>query len=247
MKIALRLLSLAVALLLWEAVSRLAGPTLVPTPLETAIAAQGLLESGELGRAVAETLGVFLAGYALAAFIGVAAGALMGGIPMLGFVLDPFANALAATPRVAFIPLIIALLGLGFDAKVAIVALGASMPILTNAYLGISQGDPELVEMARSVGAGRSAIFRRVLLPAALPTIVAGLRIGATIGLINTVVAELYTALQGLGGLLAIYGNSFRMAQYFAIVLVLAAIGSAATQTLKAAEASIGRWRAVEL
>ena len=77
--------------------------------------------------------------------------------------------------------------------------------------------------MARSVGASRWRIFTRITLPSAVPFIVVGLRVGATIGLINTVVAELYTAVRGLGGLLAIYGNTFRMAEYFVIVLILAA------------------------
>src|SRR5690606_29438227 len=101
----------------------------------------------------------------------------------------------------------------------------------------------ELVEMARSVGATRGRIFRRIILPSAVPFIVVGLRIGATIGLINTVVAELYTAVTGLGGLLAIYGNTFRMAEYFVIVLSLALIGVVVTEILRFAENRLGRWR----
>ncbi len=120
------------------------------------------------------------------------------------------------------------------------------MPILINTYVGVASADPELVEMGRSTGASRGQIFVRILLPAALPFIVAGLRLGATIGLINTVVAELYTAIQGLGGLLAIYGNSFRMAPYFVVVIVLAAIGIAVTQTLKLAERRVAGWRHLE-
>ena len=93
-----------------------------------------------------------------------------------------------------------------------VVFLGAVMPILINTYAGVLSADAELVEMARATGAGRARIFGQVLLPGAVPFILAGLRLGATIGLINTIVAELYTAVQGLGGLLAIYGSSFRMA-----------------------------------
>src|SRR5690606_35562560 len=110
-----------------------------------------------------------------------------------------------------FIPLIIALLGLGFEAKITVVLLGAIMPILINTYAGVLAVDTQLIEMARSVGLSRTGIFVRIVLPGSVPFIIVGLRLGATIGLINTVVAELYTAVTGLGGLLAIYGNSFRM------------------------------------
>jgi ABC-type nitrate/sulfonate/bicarbonate transport system permease component len=148
-----------------------------------------------------------------------------------------------ATPRVSFIPLIIVLLGLGAEAKVAIVFLGAVMPILINTYAGVIHADGELVEMARSTGASRVQVFRRVLLPGALPFIVVGLRLGATIGLINTVVSELYTAVRGLGGLLALYGNTFQMSKYFVVVFVLATIGTLVTQTLRLAESRMERWR----
>ena len=76
--------------------------------------------------------------------------------------------------------------------------------------------------------------------------VITGLRIGATIGLINTVVAELYTAVRGLGGLLAIYGNTFRMAEYFVVVLVLALIGVIVTEGLRYAELRVSRWREVD-
>jgi NitT/TauT family transport system permease protein len=148
-----------------------------------------------------------------------------------------------ATPRVAFVPLIILLLGLGFKAKVAIVFLGAVIPILVNTYSGVVNCDPELIEMARSVGSSRTRIFFSILLPGAASSIAVGLRLGAAIGLINTIVAELYTALSGLGGLLTIYGNTFQMAPYFVVVLVLAAIGMMTMQALKLLERRAGRWR----
>ena len=144
--------------------------------------------------------------------------------------------------HIAFIPLIIVMLGLGFQAKVLVVFLGAVMPVILNAYAGVRAADPDLVEMARASGATRPQIFRRILLPGALPFIVVGLRLGATIGLINTVVAELYTAVRGLGGLLAIIGNTFQLAPYFVVVFVLAAIGTLVTTGLRLIEVSTERW-----
>jgi ABC-type nitrate/sulfonate/bicarbonate transport system permease component len=213
----------------------------IPGPGDTWLAAQTLFAEGRLLGATADSLTVFLLGFLLAALVAVPLGVLMGAYRPLGQALDVFAYAFAATPRVAFIPLIIVLLGLGLEAKLVIVFLGAVMPILLNTYTGVAQADPELLEMARSVRAGRLAVFNRILLPGALPFVVTGLRIGATIGLINTVVAELYTAVQGLGGLLALYGNTFRMAEYFVVVLVLALLGTMVTEALRLLETAVRR------
>lgn len=238
----LRLATLALLLGLWWLAAH-AGSSLIPTPLATARAAVAMAHDGRLWTATLQSLGVYAAGLGLAVVAGIAAGLVMGGFRLLGRTLELYVMALAATPRVAFIPLIIVLLGLGFEAKVAIIFLGAVMPIVLNTYAGVLNADGELVEMARSAGASRAQVFRRILLPGALPFIVVGLRLGATIGLINTVVAELYTAVRGLGGLLAIYGNTFQMAPYFVVVLVLAAIGTLVTQGLRLVELRMDRWR----
>jgi NitT/TauT family transport system permease protein len=97
--------------------------------------------------------------------------------------------------------------------------------------------------MATSVGASKLRIFRSIILPGAVPFVIVGMRLGAAIGLINTVVAELYTAVNGLGGLLAIYGNTFRMAEYFVVVLTLALIGVVVTESLRYLEHRASRWR----
>ena len=146
-------------------------------------------------------------------------------------------------PRVSFIPLIIVFLGFGPQAKIVVVFIGAAMPILLNTYAGVLNCDGELVEMARSAGATEMQIFRKVLLPGSLPYITAGLRVGASLALINAVVAELYTAVNGLGGLLSVYGNSFRMAPYFVVVFVLGVIGVAVMQSLKILDRNAARWR----
>ncbi len=238
-----RLAALAVLVMLWTALAEFAGRNLIPSPIATARAAITMFSDARIYRAIGESLSVYFSGYIAAIVVGIPVGLLMGGFRVLGRTLEVYVNALTATPRVAFIPLIIVLLGLGFEAKVAIIFLGAVMPILINTYAGVLNADGELVEMARSTGARRSQVFRRILLPGALPFIVVGLRLGATIGLINTVVAELYTAVRGLGGLLAIYGNTFQMAPYFVVVFVLATIGTLVTQVLRVIEVRIERWR----
>jgi NitT/TauT family transport system permease protein len=227
----------------WWLLSGMVGRNLVPTPLATAEAGLKMLANGQLVEAVAESLTIYVGGLLIAVAIGIPAGLVLGAVPVLGRTLDVYVNALMATPRVAFVPLIIVFLGLGAPAKITIVVLGAVMPILVNAYAGVKSVDPELIEMARSTGASPSQVFLRIRLPGATPCIMVGLRLGATIGLINTIVAELYTAITGLGGLLALYGSTFQMAPYFVVVVVLAIVGIAITECVRLIEARLTRWR----
>ncbi len=242
----LRLGFLAVVLLLWWLAARAAPPGLFASPLAVAEALARLIAEGRLWPALRQSLAIYLAGTGAAIVAGIAIGALMGTVRPVGRTLDIYVHGLAATPRVAFIPLIIVMLGLGFQAKLLVVFLGAVMPVILNAYAGVRAADPDLVEMARATGASDGRILAHVVLPGALPYLIAGVRIGATIGLINTVVAELYTAVSGLGGLLALYGSRFQMAEYLAVVVVLAMIGVAMTEGLRLAERRMLRWRGSE-
>lgn len=239
----LRLGFLLFVLMVWALAARLAPPGLFASPLAVARAGVALAANGKLFPAVGASLQVFLTGTLLAVVVGSLLGAAMGMWSWLGRMLDVYVMALAATPRVAFIPLVIVALGLGLQAKVTIVFLGAVMPVILNAFAGVRSADPELVEMAEATGAGPLRILTHVVLPGAVPFLMTGVRIGATIGLINTIVAELYTAIGGLGGLLAIYGGRFRMAEYLAVVCVLALIGVVIAESLRLVERRLLRWR----
>lgn len=238
-----RLLVLAVLLGIWWGLAVMAGGKFLPTPWATFVAGQALFSDGTILTATLNSLSIFLSGYLISAAVAIPLGLLFGGFRVLGAAFEPYVDALSAMPRVAFIPVVIVFLGLGFIAKVSIVFLGAVMPILINTYAGVLNCDGELIEMARSAGASDLQIFRKIMLPCALPYVTAGLRVGASLALINTVVAELYTAVNGLGGLLSIYGNSFRMAPYFVVVFVLGAIGVAIMQSLKLLERNVDRSR----
>jgi NitT/TauT family transport system permease protein len=231
------------AVALWWLLAVAVGKNFVPTPPQTITAAIQIVANGQLPGATLDTLLIFVVGYLTAALVGIPFGLVMGGVRVFGSAVEPYVDALSAMPRVAFIPLIIVFLGLGYQAKIVVVFLGAVMPIVINTYAGVLSCDGELIEMARSAGASDLQIFEKIMFPAALPYITAGLRIGASLALINTVVAELYTAVKGLGGLLSVYGNSFRMAPYFVVVFVLGAIGVAVMQSLRLVERRMDRWR----
>src|SRR5713101_3881805 len=238
-----RVIALVIFLGAWHLASIPAGKLLLPSPLDIVPAFVDEIRSGQLLTATFISLQVFAAGYLLAIVSGVALGVLMGGMPRLGETLEIYMNALNATPRVALIPFIILWFGLGAPAKIVVVWFQAVMPILINTYAGVQNTDPDLLEAARSFGARPRQIFRYIMLPAALPYIVTGLRLGGANAMVGTVIAELYTALSGLGYLIAQFGGTFQTAKYFSPVLVLAAIGMLISQSLKIVERRLARWK----
>jgi NitT/TauT family transport system permease protein len=238
-----RVIALAIFLMAWHLASIPAGKLLPPSPIDIVPALADEIRSGQLLAATFSSLQVFLAGYLLAVVSGVALGILMGGMPRLGETLEIYVNALNATPRVALIPFIILWFGLGAPAKIVVVWFMAMLPILINTYAGVQNTDADLLEAARSFGARRGQLFRHVMLPAALPYVVTGLRLGASMAMVGTVFAESQTALAGLGYLMAQYSGSFQTAKYFGPVLVLAAMGMLISQALKVLERRFGRWK----
>ena len=125
-----RLAILVVTIAGWWLIALVAGKNFVPTPPQTVAAAVKVLADGTLLHATLDTVGIFLAGYVLAAVVAIPCGLLMGGIRTLGAAFEPFVDALSAMPRVSFIPLIIVFLGLGPQAKIVVVFIGAAMPIV---------------------------------------------------------------------------------------------------------------------
>ena len=148
-----------------------------------------------------------------------------------------------STPRAAFISLIIVWFGLYTEAKIVVVWNAALFPILINTAAGIANSNKDLVEMARAFGANRFNLFWKVMVPDALPSILSGLRIGAAISTVGTVIAELTMVQSGLGGLLVAAGNRFQMDKYFAVVIVLMALGTLITAPLRFTENRVARWR----
>lgn len=216
---------------LWSLVARVspegffAGPILTLQALGLIIADNGQIYLIALG----QTLLVYFSGLALAGIVGVALGTALGAQPLISRVFSPFVHAFAAMPVIALIPLVVLTMGLGAQAKIFIIALAAVMPILINTQTGVQSLDPELRQMALAHGMSRGRRILFLNLPAALPHIMAGLRLGSIAALSTAVIADIYTAMTGLGALLQTFGNSFRMDRYFAVVLTFAVIGALTT------------------
>ena len=235
------------ALGLWEVAARLRwlDPDFVSPPSAILRAMGGLLTPPLLAAARLTATEIGLA-FSLAALIGVTAGLLIGLSPFAYRTFRPIVLLLFSVPKMVMLPLFILFFGIGLLSK-AVFALSLGVfPILLNVIAGARQVDPTLLTAARCMGAGRLGIFTEVVVPASLPSIVTGLRIGMTQTVLGVLLAELYAANTGLGHYVALYSQTFKPAQLFALFFVVAAIAIAVNEALRALERRAGRWREEE-
>ena len=197
-------------LVLWEAMVRVSGTRLIPRPLDVAImmwdfAFGGVYDdafSGSLALHLVMSLQRVYGGFALAAVTAVPLGLMIGRLPLLRAMLDPTISLLRPIPVTAWLPLSMIFFGLGPRAAVFLVFLGAFYPILLNTVFGVKSVDPRLFEAAAMLGARGSQLFGSVVLPAALPSIFNGLRLGLGFAWILIVVGEMTGVSEGLGAVI---------------------------------------------
>jgi ABC-type nitrate/sulfonate/bicarbonate transport system permease component len=213
------------------------------TPTEILTRSQQLLATGELQKHTWTSTLEFLIGFGLAVVVGITFGLLIGTSKVLRAVCVPWISAMNSTPTVALAPLLILWFKLGIESKVVVVFLVSVFSVLVNTQAGIESADEGLVETARAFGAKRLQIFTKVLLPSAVPFIVAGLRLGVGRGLVGVVVAELFGATSGLGYMINVASQVFDMAGLFAAVVILAAAGVISTELIRVVERRIAPWR----
>ena len=242
----IRAASITVFLLIWEIYGRRTDPILFTYPTAIAVAFWKLIASGELLRQMMVSLSALAAGFGASLVLGVILGLAMGRSRLAEAILEPHVNALYATPQVALTPLLMMWLGLGFAVKVAVVFLFAFFPILINTASGAKNVSASIVEVGRAYLAPKSQILFKIVFPAALPFILAGIRIAIGRGLVGMIVAELFTAITGLGAALSLYGNIFETAKMFVIIIVLAILGIVFIHATQALERKLARWKETE-
>lgn len=238
-----RAVSVIVVFGLWEILGRQVNQLYMSYPSAIFRAAYHMSKSGELPSALAESGKTLLLGFLIASVVGVGLGLFIGRYRHVEAACDWLVNALYATPLVALTPLVILWFGLGFKAKLVIVVILAVFPILINTASGVRNVSPDLVDVGRAFVANERQIFVKVVLPAALPYIVTGLRLGIGRAIIGMVVAEFFTGISGLGALVISYGNAFRTDAMLVPVLVLMMLGVVLTALLRWAENRIAPWR----
>ena len=242
----IRLASVTLFVLLWEFFGRRTDPILFTYPTAVADAFVKLIVTGELVKQLAVSLSALAVGFLASLILGVGLGLLLGRSRAVEAFFEPPINALYATPQVALTPLLMMWLGLGFGVKVAVIFLFAFFPILINTASGAKNVSAAMVEVARAYLAPPGKILSSVICPAALPFIMAGVRIAVGRALVGMIVAELFTAITGLGAMLSLYGNIFETAKMFVVIVVLAVLGIVLIRATQWLEGWLATWKETE-
>jgi sulfonate transport system permease protein len=238
----IRLGSLLVVLTIWEIYGRSVNPVLFTYPTAVLQAFVELSASGELWQYLPQSLLVLLFGFVSAVVVGIPLGVAMARYKWLDYAIDTYINALYSMPMVAIVPLLVLWFGFDVKAKSVVVFLFCLFPILISTYQGVKSVDPRLLEVARSFRSSEAQLWRDLIIPSALPFIVAGLRLAIGRGLVGLVIAEFYTSIAGLGYMIVKYANSFQTDKLFVPIVVLMVLGVAMMEALKQLQARMAPW-----
>ena len=229
-------------LIVWQIVGPFINPIFFTYPTKIAVAFYDTTMSGELPYFLGQSLEVMLYGLSIALIVGIPLGIAMARIRWLDWALDLPINALYATPLVAVVPLLVLWFGIYLKAKIIVVFLFAVFPVLINTYQGVRECDKNMLEVAHSFRSSEWRVWWDVLLPFALPYIIAGVRLAIGRGLIGMIIAEFYTTISGLGFMITRYANVFEMDKTFVPVIVLMVLGVSLTSLLKWVGRRIAPW-----
>ena len=215
----------------------------LPRPSQIVVALYKLFAAESLVVDLGWTLWRIFAGCAIAIVAGVLMGVWMATSKRVAAIADVFIAALYPLPKVTLIPLLLIWLGTGGPFMLTISALGAFFPIVINTLLGVRQCDPGLVLAARDLGASQGQIVRRVLIPSAVPSIFAGIRLGLGVSIILVVAAEMVVGRNGLGARLFLAGQVLNTEDVFAVLIVLATLGILVTKAQDMIDDRLAQWR----
>ncbi len=219
--------SLVVILLLWEILGRHINPIFGAPPSAIFVAFVELLRNGKLAAALLQSLQPFIVGYGVAIVVGVPLGLVIGRFWVAEAALGILVTGGYAMPLVALVPLLILWFGLGFAVKAAVIFLMSIFPICINTWLGVKSVPKTLIDVGKSLVASDAVILRRIVLPATLPYIMAGIRLAVGRAVVGMVIAEFFTQISGLGGIIINAANNFDTATMFVpiILLMVLAVG----------------------
>jgi NitT/TauT family transport system permease protein len=242
--IAIRCASLAIVLTLWQVFGANIDPVLFTTPSKIAAAAVTMIGSGELWTYLWPSLVVLAIGLTLAATIGIAIGLLLARFWVLDVAFGVYITFLYSTPSVALVPLIVLWAGFETTAKVVILFLFAFFPMTINTYQGVKNVDSKLIEVGRAFRCSEAQLWTNIVLPGALPFIVTGLRLAVGRGLIGMVLADLYTAISGIGYLIVRTASTYQVDKMFVPIVTLGLLGVTLTGLLRLLEIKVAPWTA---
>ena len=213
-----------------------------PVPSEIARNLGEVLASTVFFKALASTVWLLALGYFSACIAGILLGLLMGYNRRVYYLFEPTLELLRPIPKPALLPPLILMFGLGASMKVSIVFLGAVFPVLINTIQGVRSVDPVLVDVARTFRCGALRTVFRVVLPACMPIVLAGMRVSLGLGLVLVILAEMLTGAHGLGAQLVDAQRAFRVQEMYAWTVVLAALGTALAVAFNCVEQRLISW-----
>ena len=236
--------SLVVLLGAWEIFGRDVNPVFGSYPSAIAEAGWQLARTGKLWAALSDSLRPFLVGYGLAILIGVPIGLVTGRFRTVEAAIGIYITAGYAMPLVALVPLLVLWLGLGFAVKVAVIFLMSVFPICINTWVGVTAVPKTLIEVGKSFVAPDTVILRRIVLPATLPYIMAGIRLAVGRAVVAMVIAEFFTSISGLGAIIITSANNFDTATMFVPIVILMVMAIGLTYLIGAVERWVAPWQA---
>jgi len=223
---AVRLGTIGLLLAIWEFFGPSLNKLILRPPSDIVRAFFELIANGELQEAMAQSLRELIGGFAIALVLGLVIGIASGRWRFVYNAIDPLVSALYSVPSVALVPLIaVAFKSFGDPPRIATVALFAIFPILINTQQGVRNVDRQLMEVARAFNTSERRLWSDVIVPSAIPYVLAGVRLAIGRGLIGMIVAEFFIGLVGLGYLIISYENVFRIDRMFVPVIVVATMG----------------------
>lgn len=245
-RIVVRIVTFLVVMGVWEVVGRMTSRIFLAPPSEVVGALRVIASTGILAKATVTSLHTLSIGLLIGAAVGIPLGFIMAINWWIARAVEPYINALYATPFVALTPLVMVWFGTGTFSRSIFVAFGTFFPILISVYSGTKQARGLYHEVAASFGATRLQLIRYILIPFTTPYLFTGLRLGVGRGLILLVIAEMFLELEGLGGLIVAFGMNFAVDDLLAVILVLPILAYVLTSLVKFLERRLTPWKAAD-
>jgi NitT/TauT family transport system permease protein len=231
--------SLLVWCVVWEIVGRADLVLMLPPFTEVLKAAVELIQTPSWQSATVTTLRAFFVGMALSIVVGVPLGILMGRVKLADELLGMWVSIFSSAPLSALVPVLMILFGFGEKTIIAAVFLFAIWIIVLDTRAGVRHISPSLIEMAKSYGATKRALYVKIILWAALPEILAGIRLGLIRGVKGVVIGQLLVAIVGYGALFETFSRNFRMAEFWALTIILFAFALLIAELIERLEAKV--------
>lgn len=243
--VAVKVVPILAVLLIWEMAPRigLVDPFVLPSFSKVLQGLTGLIMKGEMPRHIAASLERAGSGFALAIGFSIPLGVFMGWFKRLERIVNPLLEMGRNTSVLALYPVFILFFGVGEVSKVAIIFWGTIWPTLLNTIGGVKNVDPLLVKCARSMGVSTLTLFRKVILPATIPSILTGLRLSAATAILILVAAEMLNANAGLGFMIFYYESRYEIPEMYSGIILLSILGVLVNYLLSALEKYLTKWK----